>query len=97
MFQFLIILLLLGFIVLVGILLSVFGFFRTLLRGPRQYDQSQGQQGWPGSTHQQRRSEQGSNSTSNQQGSAYNAPNSNNGGKIISDQEGEYVDYEEIK
>jgi hypothetical protein len=94
MIQFLIFLLLFGFIVLVGILLSVFGFFRMLFKGQRQFDQNNGQKGWPGSAYQQRTTRQGSDDRHKPD---FQKPDSTNVGKKISDYEGEYVDYEEIK
>ena len=94
MIQFLIFLLLLGFIVLVGILLSVFGFFRMLFKGSRQYDPNNGQHGWPGFAAQQRSAKK---TSKNRHQTVHQESSSSNGSKIISDQEGEYVDYEEIK
>ena len=100
MLHFLFFLLLIGLVILLTVVFGVFGFLRMLFRGPRKADQGFfGQRS--GNYVFGRRGGYGSKDGYGSQraedaGAGRYSDNDQRQGKIISDKEGEYVDYEEI-
>ncbi len=90
MFHFLFFLLLIGLVILVTVVFGVFGFLRMLFRGPRKAGQ--------GFFGHRSGGDVFSDAFGNRRPEDAGAEQGNDRrGKIISDKEGEYVDYEEIK
>jgi hypothetical protein len=90
MFHFLFFLLLIGLVILLTVVFGVFGFLRMLFRGPRR----EGQGFFGRRTSGDVFSDAYGSRRSEDMGTDYGNDRRE---KIISDKEGEYVDYEEIK
>lgn len=101
MFHFLFFLLLIGLVILFTVIFGVFGFLRMLFRGPRKTDQGfygrRNSDGVFGKRDSFGRKEGFGNQGAEDAGAGRFNGNDQRQGKIISDKEGEYVDYEEIK
>ncbi len=95
MFHFLFFLLLIGLVILLTVVFGVFGFLRMLFRGPRKA--GQGFFGQRGGNDVFGRRDSFGNQGAEDAGSGRYSGNDQRQGKIMSDKEGEYVDYEEIK